>query len=150
MAYSEYCEIATLCLVYDGDKILVQDRVKDDWKGIVLPGGHVEKEEAFTDAIIREIKEETNLDIYNPKLVGTKQFQDEEDKRYIVFLYRTNEFEGELKSSEEGEMMWVHRDELLSMNLVEDFMDLLEVFENDHLQEFLYVRDGDVIKKRII
>lgn len=106
MAYSEYCEIATLCLVYDGDKILVQNRVKDDWKGIVLPGGHVEKEEAFTDAIIREIKEETNLDIYNPKLVGTKQFQDEEDKRYIVFLYRTNEFEGELKSSEEGEMMW--------------------------------------------
>lgn len=43
-----------------------------------------------------------------------------------------------------------HRAELLSMNLVEDFMDLLEVFENDHLQEFLYVRDGDAIKKRII
>ena len=37
MEYIEKCELTTLCLVYDEDKILVQNRLKEDWKGIVLP-----------------------------------------------------------------------------------------------------------------
>lgn len=150
MSYLELCEITTLCLIYDGDKILVQNRNKSDWNGIVLPGGHVEKKESFKDAIIREIKEETNLDIYNPKLVGVKQFQTEKDHRYVVFLFKTNEFEGKLQSSDEGEVMWVNRDDLTNMNLVEDFMDLLEVFENENLHEFIYVKEKNTLKKRIL
>ncbi len=138
MAYIEEVELACLCLVTKEDKILVQNRLKNDWKGIVLPGGHIEKEEAFTDAIIREIKEETNLDIKNPKLVGLKQVQTKDHHRFITFLYKANEFTGTLKSSEEGEVMWVKRDELESLDLVEDFMELLDVFENPNKQEFLY------------
>lgn len=150
MSYLELCEIATLCLVYHEDKILVQDRTKDDWKGIVLPGGHVEKGESFKDAVVREIKEETNLDIYHPELVGTKQFQTDEGNRYLVFLFRTNKFTGELKSSDEGAVMWVKREDLSKMNLVEDFMDLLEVFENDTLHEFMYIQKGNRTIKRIL
>lgn len=149
MEYIEKCELTTLCLVYDEDKILVQNRLKEDWKGIVLPGGHVDKEESFVEAIIREIKEETNLDIYNPKLVGIKQFQ-EKGYRYITFLFKTNEFEGNLKSSDEGEVMWVKRSNLQDLDLVEDFIDLLSVFEDDDKQEFMYVEAGESFIKRIL
>ena len=149
MEYIEKCELTTLCLVYDEDKILVQNRLKEDLKGIVLPGGHVDKEESFVEAIIREIKEETNLDIYNPKLVGIKQFQ-EKGHRYITFLFKTNEFEGNLKSSDEGEVMWVKRSNLQDLDLVEDFIDLLSVFEDDDKQEFMYVEAGESFIKRIL
>lgn len=35
--------LTNMCMVYDGERILVQERVKDDWSGITFPGGHVEK-----------------------------------------------------------------------------------------------------------
>ena len=143
MSKQEICELANLCLVYDEDKILVQNRTKEDWKGIVLPGGHVEKHESIVDSVIREIKEETNLDIKNPKLVGLKQFQTADDVRYLVFLFKTNQFEGKLQSSSEGEVMWLKRSELDQYNLVTDFMELLDVFDNDALSEFMYTKEGE-------
>ena len=74
MARTENVELTVLCLIQDGDKILLQNRVKEDWKGYTLPGGHVEIGESFVDAVKREMKEETGLDVTNPKLVGVKQF----------------------------------------------------------------------------
>ena len=61
----------------------------------------------------------------NPILCGIKQFPIEQG-RYIVLLFKTNQFHGSLSSSQEGEMKWVDRNDLLSLNLVEDFMELLE------------------------
>lgn len=145
MSKTEIVELAVLCLVYKDDEILVQDRQKDDWNGIVLPGGHLEKEESFVMAVKREIKEETNLDIYNPKLVGIKQHHTNEGHRYLVLLFKTNEFAGELKSSDEGEVMWVKRKDLDKLSLVADFHEFLEVFESDELQEFIY-EGNDIIR----
>ena len=68
MAKTENVELTVLCLIRDGDKILLQNRVKKDWKGYTLPGGHVESGESFVDAVKREMKEETGLDIINPRL----------------------------------------------------------------------------------
>ncbi|MDF2804474.1 MAG: hypothetical protein K0S61_4379 [Anaerocolumna sp.] len=120
----------------------MQNRVKEDWKGYTLPGGHVELGESFIDATIREIKEETGLIIKNLILCGVKQFPIEEG-RYIVFLYKTNEFEGNVISSDEGEVEWVDRVDLRSINLVNDFLELLKVFDEDNLSEFLYVDNCD-------
>lgn len=39
MAKTENVELTVLCLIQDGDKILLQNRVKKDWKGYTLPGG---------------------------------------------------------------------------------------------------------------
>ena len=52
-------------MVYDGDKILVQDRVNKNWPGLTFPGGHVEEGESFTESVIREVYEETGLKIEN-------------------------------------------------------------------------------------
>ena len=62
-----------------------------------------------------------------------------ENERYIIFLFHTDEFLGEVTSSEEGEMVWVKRSELPKMNTVNDLSPLLQVMEDDNLTEFQYV-----------
>lgn len=141
MSKCEKAIVTVLCMVYDGNNILLQDRVKKDWRGFTFPGGHVEKEESFVQAIIREIYEETGLTIREPKLCGVKQFQTDEDERYIVLLFKTDKFEGTLISSDEGEMRWIDRDTLNDYTLVNDFMDLLKVFDSDNYSEFMYERN---------
>lgn len=139
---TERVELTVLCLVEDGNKILLQNRIKDDWKGYTLPGGHVEKDESFVDACIREVKEETNLDIKNPKLVGIKQFPGDVG-RYIVFLFKAIEFSGNLRSSSEGKMEWKEYNELSKLETVDDFDKLLEVMNSNNLSEFQYIVKND-------
>lgn len=146
MNRSEPVELTNLCLIYCGDKILMQNRKKSDWKGYTLPGGHVEPYESFTDAVIREMKEETGLTIKNPKLCGVKQFRGEYG-RYVVFLYKTSDFEGIVRSSDEGSVEWVNRAELDKYKTVNHFRELLEVFDNENLTEFIYDEDWNVILK---
>ena len=59
MNRTENVELTALCLIHRENQYLLQDRVKNDWRGFTLPGGHIEKDESIVDAIIREIKEET-------------------------------------------------------------------------------------------
>lgn len=133
----ECVELTVLCLLYTEHKILLQKRTKKDWRGYALPGGHVEKGESFVDALIREMKEETGLCVMHPKLCGVKQFPIEEG-RYVVLLFKSNEFSGELCSSSEGKMEWVNRHELAQLDTVEDLEELLVVMESDDLNEFQY------------
>lgn len=142
MHKTENVELTVLCLIADGDKILLQNRVKNDWKGYTLPGGHVEAGESFVDAVIREMKEETGLDIHKPKLVGVKQFPID-NGRYVVFLFKATEFTGNLHSSDEGAMEWVSRNDLKNVDTVADLEELLQVMECDELTEFQYLINGD-------
>lgn len=140
MSRNEKAIVTALCMIYDDNKLLLQNRVKKDWHGITFPGGHIEKEESFVQGINREIFEETGLTIYNPQICGIKQFQTENDERYIVLLFKTDQFDGELVSSEEGEMLWIERESLQSYPIVEDFMELLKVFDNKDINEMMYER----------
>ena len=142
MSRTENVELTVLCLIEDGDKILLQNRVKKDWQGYALPGGHVEPGESFVDAVIREMKEETGLTILDPRLVGVKQFPIE-NGRYVVLLFKATRWAGELRSSEEGQMEWISYDELATVITVDDFSDLLKVMNTQELTEFQYLVSED-------
>ena len=142
MSRTEQVELTTLCMVYRGEELLLQNRVKTDWRGYCFPGGHVEPGESIVDSVVREMKEETGLTIRSPHLCGIKQFPID-GGRYLVFFFKTVSFEGELISSDEGKVEWVARGDLLSLNTVSDFMDMLKVFDRDDLTEFQYVVEDD-------
>ncbi len=142
MSRTENVELTVLCLITDRSRLLLQNRTKKDWQGYTLPGGHVEPGESFDDAAIREMQEETDLDIKNPRLAGVKQFPIE-NGRYIVLLFKATEYSGTVVSSDEGQMEWVESDRLSEINTVEDFEDLIRVINDPELTEFQYLVDGD-------
>ena len=149
MSRTENVELTVLCLLHKDDAYLLQDRIKKDWQGYTLPGGHIEPGESIVDAVVREMREETGLTIIKPHLCGVKQFPIEKG-RYLVFLFEATEYEGELTSSEEGSMHWVPVENLKNVNLVKDFMDLVQVMLDENLSEFKYVIDEGkwkVVKK---
>lgn len=139
MAKEENAIFTNMCMVYDGDKVLVQDRLDPDWPGVTFPGGHVEPEESFVDSVIREVYEETGLTIENPRLCGVQQWtRVDGGARYIVLFFKTDKFHGELKSSDEGEVFWINRSDIEQYVLADGFEGMLEVFENDELSENYY------------
>jgi len=145
MSRIERVELTNMCMICDGTRILVQNRRKN-WKGVTFPGGHVEPGESFVESVIREVKEETGLDIANVQLCGIKQYIPEEGRdydRYLVLLYQTASFSGELKASSEGEVFWIERTELDQYTLPHGFKQMLEVFETDALSENYWMMQPD-------
>ena len=151
MSRAEQAIFTNLCMVYDdAGRILVQDRLDPDWPGLCFPGGHVEPEESFVESVIREVWEETGLTIENPKLCGTKQFQTKKGERYVVFFYKTNRFSGELRSSEEGRVFWISKEDLRNYTLCADFLDMIRVFDEDNLSEFYYYTENGNWKLKLL
>ena len=144
MSRIEEVELTNMCMICDGKgNVLVQNKTGHPaWHGWNFPGGHVEEGEYVTPSVIREMKEETGLTVAHPKLCGIKQFPID-GGRYLVFFFKTHEFDGELRSSEEGKVEWVARKDLPHIATVSDFMDMLKVFDQDELTEFQYVVEDD-------
>ena len=147
MARAETVTLMNMCMVYDGTRILVQNRVSPDWPGITFPGGHVEGGEAFTDAVIREVFEETGLKISEPQLCGVKDWCDDEKTRSIVLLYKTDKFEGTLTPSDEGEVFWVELSEFNNLKLSRGMDRLINVFLKDDVsEEFFFKENGNWVE----
>ena len=94
-------------MIKDGNKILLGHRSakRKDTGGIfepdtwTLPGGKQEYDETVIDTAIREVKEETNLDIKNPEVFSVSDdFQP--DRHFVTIEMITEEFSGELKIME--------------------------------------------------
>jgi len=141
MSRSEKVILTNMCLIEDGQGNIVmqiRDPKRYTWSGAALPGGHIEPHEGLVESVIREVKEETGLTIKNPSLVGMKHWYTKEDERYRVFLYRTSEFTGIIRSTDEGEIKWVARKDLAQMDLAYDMLNLMRVFEEEELSELFY------------
>lgn len=143
MGKAEPVILTNMCMVYDGDRILVQDRADPDWPGLTFPGGHVEPRESLVRSTIREVREETGLTVSDLHLCGVKQFTHRKgDYRYLVFFYKTDRFTGQLRSSDEGRVFWIDRKDLNDYALADGFDRMLEIFENDALSENYHWFDG--------
>ncbi len=149
MARSELVTLTNMCMIYDSQgNVLVQDRLDPEWPGVTFPGGHVEPGESFTGSVIREVREETGLTIERPRLCGLKQFPNDDGSRYIVILYKTDRFSGELKSSREGKVFWIPRNELGRYQLPVSFEEMLRVFEEDGLSEMYgHWQNGEFLRE---
>lgn len=141
MRSTEAVEFTNMCMIRDGDRVLVQDRLDPAWPGAAFPGGHVETGESFTDAVIREVYEETGLTVLHPRLCGIKDWCDG-GRRYVVLLYSAERFSGTLRASQEGAVSWVSLADLPKLRLADDMEKLLEVFLREELSEFFYRREA--------
>jgi len=104
-----------------GDKYLIQLRSESTvhfplhWD---LPGGKLDDGEEPIDGIIREIKEETNLDAKIGKVLGVYEFnwQIDNGETTRVTIYSTESFTGELKISEEHlKQIWATKEEIFKL-----------------------------------
>ena len=140
--------LCNLCMVEDleNGKVVLQYRSPErykKWSGYAFPGGHIEEGESLAESVIREVYEETGLTIADPKLVAVKDWPLDDGGRYIVFCYKATRFSGQLRSSEEGEVSWVERDQLDQLDLSYDMLPLLEVMEDPDLSEYYYRKRTD-------
>ena len=125
MHKAEMAELTVLCLIEDGNRLLLQNRVKNDWKGYTFPGGHVEQGESFVDAVKREMKEETGLDATAGELVDVVEssfVQKGERHCEINLVYRMSLAERDLGRTESREdwicFEWVPCERLGDVNLL--------------------------------
>ena len=122
---------------------MIEEKVGYGVKGIIFPGGHVEDHEPITDCVIREMKEETGLTIEKPVLCGIKEWINEDCSRYIVFLFKTDSYSGELASSSEGRVFWLEIDDVLKTNWIWNMDGLMKIFASGEFAElFLDSADG--------
>ena len=134
-----------------GNDVLVLDKVKKyGWEGLTFPGGHVEKVESITESVIREAKEETNLDIENIKYVGMISWYDiDNNDRIIGFLYETDDFSGELvKENVEATLEFIDYEDLKNMDGHSDSMgEIFAIYDGKYSEIVLYYEDNKCVKK---
>lgn len=126
-------------------EVVVQNRIKK-WCGISFPGGHAENGETIYDSSIREIKEETGLDIYNLQPCGFMYwFNDQTEDRYFTYFYKTTDYSGELLTeTEEGKVFWTSIVKLEEMSLAPNFKEYLLMFLTNQYTEAYCVWNHDI------
>lgn len=135
--------LTNMCMVCDGENILVEDKVNSSYTGVTFPGGHIESGESLAEAMVREVFEETGLTIKNPRLCGMYDWVYEDGIRYLVFIYKATEFDGELKSSEEGSVRWIKKEEFLKEKLADGMDKVFEIIEGGEYTECYYDMEDD-------
>ena len=116
-------KLTIMCMVYKDDgSFLVENRLKKDWPGLTFPGGHVEDDELIENAVIREMKEETGLDLLEIEPKGYIEWNEfGDDVRHLAMLFKSNKYKGKIKSSKEGEIFFIKEEDLNKYLLSNDF-----------------------------
>lgn len=106
---------ATLCYIIKDGKILLLDRRKGIGVGKTnAPGGKLRKNETPEECAMREVLEETGLKVSNLKNHGILNFffGQRLKPNWIVHVFSTESFDGEIKESDEGNLRWYATDKI--------------------------------------
>ena len=105
----EFLKITNLCYIIKDDMVLLQKKSRGfgvgKWNA---PGGKKELNETIEQSTIREIKEETDLNISNLKNIGYHEFVWEEKEEWSTrcYIFKTNTYRGKPKDMGEGKLKW--------------------------------------------
>ena len=123
-----------ICYLEKGDKVLMlyRNKKENDLNGgkYIGVGGHVEKGETIEDAVIREVKEETNLDIVRLDYFGKVIFYID-DYTEEMYVFTSSEFTGELSECDEGTLHWVDKNKILDLPLWEGDKYFIELIKSN-------------------
>jgi len=115
-------------IILDGDKILLEKRKNDPSKGKwTVPGGLVELGETVEQAVVREVNEETRLEVYDPRLVDVVNYISLDEKsaveyHFVIIDYLVTVRGGKPKAaSDAADLKWVPFNEVEEYDLTESF-----------------------------
>jgi 8-oxo-dGTP pyrophosphatase MutT (NUDIX family) len=125
---------AVTCIIYDKNKGLLFEKRTDNGLWCV-PGGAIELGESLEEALKREVKEETSLDIFNPKILDIKAsvhlvYPNQDEVYYTDVVYVVNEYEGELNPDSESEKLVWYQIDNLPGNIMPTQIDYINNFIN--------------------
>ena len=118
----------TLVFITRGEQVLLlrgssQKRIwANKYNGI---GGHIERDEDVYAAALREIREETSLEVENLRLAGLINIDGDQPTGIMLFVFTATSHLGEPIPTEEGTPEWIARDQLTQIDLVEDLPTIL-------------------------
>lgn len=142
-------QLATLCYIFNEQRVLLlyrnkkpQDHHEGKYNGL---GGKVEPGESFENCLLREVKEESGLVLQNYRWHGSIMFPlFTKDTDWLVYLYSSTAYNGQIEESPEGELEWVELDRLFDLPLWPgDKVFLPWVLDNKMFSADFYYRNGE-------
>ncbi len=125
----------TLCYIEKENNYLMLHRVKkvndenhDKWIGV---GGKFEEGESPEECLLREVKEETGLTLTKYRYRGIVTFVSDEYGTEYMHLFTASEYEGKMKDCDEGELVWVPKEEIENLNIWEGDKVFFRLLEED-------------------
>ncbi|RMG78844.1 MAG: NUDIX domain-containing protein [Chloroflexi bacterium] len=114
----------TLCFIFNGDDVLLMKRsphrrvFPNCYNGV---GGHIERDEDPYTGALREIREETNLDVKNLRLRAIHNIDAGHETGILLFVFTAEATSREFRhEGDEGTLHWIARRKILDLELVED------------------------------
>ena len=88
-------------------------------------GGHIERHEDIYASALREVREETGLEVDDLRLIGLISIDGDQPTGIMLLVFTAASRSGEPIPSEEGSLEWVAREQFTQIPLVEDLPTIL-------------------------